>query len=213
MERTALGLVLVGWLSQACFFGRMALQWWHTRKAQGRVVTPRLFWVLSILGALLGATYAWLKVQDVVFAAGYASTLVIYSRNLRLDRTPGRGLPSSAVLTLTLLLVAVVIGALASDPKVRSSWDQELWHWLLIGVVGQFIWQSRFIHQWIATERHGEVAMPRSFFAISFVGGVLMLAYSAHKGDLPLIVGQVPGPLLYLHMWLKFRPAEARPGT
>ncbi len=205
VDDRALGLAAVGWMSQGFFFGRMALQWWHTRRAGGRIVTPRSFWVLSIFGAVLGVAYAWLKVRDVVFAAGYASTLVIYARNLRLDSQPGRGLPRYAVLLLTLALVGTLVAALLSDPKIRQSWDQELLHWLAIGIVGQFIWQSRFILQWIATENAGAVAMPRPFFAISILGGLLMLSYSVHKGDLPLIVGQIPGPIVYLQMWLKYR--------
>jgi lipid-A-disaccharide synthase-like uncharacterized protein len=197
---------LVGWASQGCFFARMGLQWWLTRKANGSVVTPRLFWVLSMVGAVLGALYAWLKVGDVVFAAGYAATLVIYVRNLSLDRTPGRGLSTGTVLGLTFLLVAVIATALFSDPKVRESWEHERWHWLVIGIVGQFVWQSRFILQWVATERRGAVAMPRAFFAVSFFGGLLIAAYSFHKGDLPLIIGQIPGPLLYLQMWWTWKP-------
>ncbi|PIE23255.1 MAG: hypothetical protein CSA62_08575 [Planctomycetota bacterium] len=76
--------VLLGFIGQAAFFGRMALQWIASEREQ-RSVVPSTFWVLSLLGGILLFTYfAWRK--DIVGVLGQSTGIVIYARNLRLIR-------------------------------------------------------------------------------------------------------------------------------
>lgn len=69
--------------------------------------------------------------------------------------------------------------------------------WLSIGLAGQCLFMSRFIVQWIHSERHGESLIPVSFWYLSLLGGLIVLAYGFHKLDPVIILGQLPGTLVY----------------
>lgn len=74
--------ILCGFLGQAAFFGRMALQWLVSEREK-RSVVPPAFWVLSLIGGILLFTYfAWRR--DIVGILGQTTGIVIYARNLRL---------------------------------------------------------------------------------------------------------------------------------
>ncbi|MCB9882735.1 MAG: lipid-A-disaccharide synthase N-terminal domain-containing protein [Planctomycetes bacterium] len=74
--------VLVGFLGQALFFARMAVQWIVSEREK-RSVVPRVFWVFSLAGAvMLFAYFAWRR--DIIGILGQTTGIVIYARNLRL---------------------------------------------------------------------------------------------------------------------------------
>ena len=70
--------------------------------------------------------------------------------------------------------------------------------WLVIGLSGQVIFGLRFIIQWICSEKKGESYIPVSFWYISLLGGVILLAYSIYKKDPVFIIGQSSGVIVYL---------------
>jgi lipid-A-disaccharide synthase-like uncharacterized protein len=69
--------------------------------------------------------------------------------------------------------------------------------WLCIGLVGQALFMMRFIVQWIHSERHGESLIPVSFWYFSLIGGLTVLAYGLHKAEPVIILGQLPGTIVY----------------
>ena len=69
--------------------------------------------------------------------------------------------------------------------------------WLGIGLAGQCLFMMRFIVQWIHSERHGQSLIPVSFWYLSLSGGLIVLAYGIHKLDPVIILGQLPGTLVY----------------
>ncbi len=69
--------------------------------------------------------------------------------------------------------------------------------WLGIGLLGQCLFMMRFIVQWIHSERHGQSLIPVSFWYLSLSGGLIVLAYGIHKLDPVIILGQLPGTLVY----------------
>ena len=69
--------------------------------------------------------------------------------------------------------------------------------WLGIGLVGQCLFMMRFIVQWIHSEKHGQSLIPVSFWYLSLGGGLIVLAYGIHKIDPVIILGQLPGTLVY----------------
>ncbi len=84
---------LRNWLwavGQGAYFARFGIQW-ALSEWQGRSVVPRLFWLLSCVGALCQApTFFMRPAPDWVNGIGQSLNLLIYARNLVLS---GRGAP------------------------------------------------------------------------------------------------------------------------
>jgi len=70
--------------------------------------------------------------------------------------------------------------------------------WLAVGFAGQAFFFSRFLVQWIASERAGQSVIPMSFWYLSLGGGVVLFVYAVHVGDPVFIVGQSTGAIIYL---------------
>jgi lipid-A-disaccharide synthase-like uncharacterized protein len=69
--------------------------------------------------------------------------------------------------------------------------------WLCLGFTGQGLFASRFLVQWIASERRRESHFPTAFWYLSIVGGLLSLVYAIYLRDPPFIFGQSAGLLVY----------------
>ena len=69
---------------------------------------------------------------------------------------------------------------------------------LIIGFVGQGIFASRFIVQWILSEKKGESYIPIIFWYLSIFGGLSLLIYAVFRKDPVIIVGQTFGIFIYL---------------
>jgi lipid-A-disaccharide synthase-like uncharacterized protein len=70
--------------------------------------------------------------------------------------------------------------------------------WLSVGFLGQVFFSSRFIVQWIASERKRESVVPISFWFFSIGGGSALLIYAIYRRDPVFIVGQGAGLFVYL---------------
>ena len=77
---------VIGFLGQIMFGSRFFVQWIVSERAR-RVIIPRMFWYLSLLGGAALFAYA-LHRRDPVFAVGQGPGLVVYARNLILYRAP-----------------------------------------------------------------------------------------------------------------------------
>ena len=69
---------------------------------------------------------------------------------------------------------------------------------LIIGFVGQGLFASRFIFQWIYSERKGESSIPIIFWYLSVFGGIGLLTYAIFRKDPVIISGQLFGIFIYL---------------
>ena len=69
---------------------------------------------------------------------------------------------------------------------------------LIIGFVGQGLFASRFIVQWILSEKKGESYIPLVFWYLSIFGGVGLLIYAIFRKDPVIITGQSFGIIVYL---------------
>jgi lipid-A-disaccharide synthase-like uncharacterized protein len=74
--------LLVGFLGQALFTARFAVQWLVSERKRDSVV-PVAFWWLSLLGGGALLAYA-ISRQDPVIIVGQAMGLLVYVRNLML---------------------------------------------------------------------------------------------------------------------------------
>ena len=72
--------VLLGFIAQAFFTARFAVQWIASERV-GHSVIPIAFWWCSIGGGLLLLAYALYR-RDPVFIAGQAFGVFVYVRNL-----------------------------------------------------------------------------------------------------------------------------------
>jgi len=77
---------VIGFLGQIMFGSRFFVQWIVSERAR-RVLIPKMFWYLSLLGGAALFAYA-LHRRDPVFAVGQGLGLVVYARNLILHRAP-----------------------------------------------------------------------------------------------------------------------------
>ena len=68
---------------------------------------------------------------------------------------------------------------------------------LLIGFLGQAIFASRFVIQWIYSERKGESVIPIHFWYLSIFGGLGLLTYAISRKDPVIITGQLFGIFIY----------------
>jgi lipid-A-disaccharide synthase-like uncharacterized protein len=69
--------------------------------------------------------------------------------------------------------------------------------WLAVGLLGQTMFMMRFVVQWIHSERHQKSVIPVSFWYLSLIGGLTVLAYGIHKAEPVIILGQLPGTIVY----------------
>ena len=69
---------------------------------------------------------------------------------------------------------------------------------LSIGFLGQGIFASRFIVQWIYSEKKGESHIPIIFWYLSIFGGIGLLIYAIFRKDPVIILGQTFGIFIYL---------------
>jgi len=75
--------------------------------------------------------------------------------------------------------------------------------WLAIGFSAQLCFSSRFLVQWVVSERAGRSVIPVAFWIFSMVGGGMLLAYAIHRRDPVFILGQAAGLLVYSrNLWL-----------
>jgi lipid-A-disaccharide synthase-like uncharacterized protein len=84
--------------------------------------------------------------------------------------------------------------------------------WLGVGFVGQAFFFSRFLVQWLASERVGKSVIPMSFWYLSLGGGLTLFVYALNIGDPVFILGQSCGAFIYLrnlYFRLREEPATA----
>lgn len=69
--------------------------------------------------------------------------------------------------------------------------------WIAVGLLGQALFTSRFLVQWIASERSRRSTVPDAFWWLSLAGGAVLFAYAIWRRDPVFILGQAAGLLVY----------------
>lgn len=81
--------------------------------------------------------------------------------------------------------------------------------WLAVGFLGQAFFSTRFLIQWIASERQGKSVVPHPFWYFSVGGGMTLLAYAIYRLDPVFILGQAAGLFVYArNLYFIFRDPE-----
>ncbi|MEE4271218.1 MAG: lipid-A-disaccharide synthase N-terminal domain-containing protein [Thermoanaerobaculales bacterium] len=68
---------------------------------------------------------------------------------------------------------------------------------LVIGFTGQALFSTRFIIQWLVSEKKGESVIPMAFWYFSVAGGMTLLTYAILRQDPVFILGQAGGLVVY----------------
>jgi lipid-A-disaccharide synthase-like uncharacterized protein len=69
--------------------------------------------------------------------------------------------------------------------------------WNILGSIGQLLFASRFLIQWVRSEMAGKSIIPLAFWYCSLGGGLLLLAYAIYRDEPVFIAGQIPGIVVY----------------
>lgn len=198
----------IGFLAQALFSARILVQWMMSERAR-RVLSPTVFWVLSLMGSCLLCTYGWLR-TDFAIILGQFLSYYVYLWNLKAKgvwQTAGlrrNAVLGIAVIALRIALALLPAAAVAAVLTQRSDALQTLLAspgiplWLLIyGSAGQIIFTLRFIYQWYYSSRRGLSVLPAGFWIISLAGALTIVSYAVMRLDPVLIVGQSFGIVAY----------------
>ena len=202
-------IYVIGFLAQVFFSARILLQWILSERAK-RVISPTIFWQLSILGSYLLFLYGWMR-HDFAIILGQLISYYIYIWNLD-KKQHWRQLP----LVLRVIFLAtplVAIGYVLKDIPAfvdKFFFNDKIPLWLLIyGSLGQIIFTLRFIYQWIYSKRKDESLLPVGFWIISLVGPLIIVSYAIYRLDPVLILGQSTGILAYSRNIYLCRKAKA----
>ncbi len=200
---------VIGFVAQILFSVRTLVQWLLSEKAQ-KVLSPLLFWQLSLAASLLLFLYS-LLIRDVNILLGQLLGFFIYIRNLQLKhywssiKKPIRWLILGAPL---LLFIAVI------SLQEKQAWNFENFQfdrfWLSIGFIGQVIFSLRFLYQWYYSERLKESVLPFGFWMISLIGSGIILVYALKYELYPILVGHVFGIIVYSRNLMLIRKFNAQ---
>ena len=70
--------------------------------------------------------------------------------------------------------------------------------WMMFGLFGQLIFFSRWVIQWIASERKSKSIIPAPFWWCSLCGGLITFGYAYHIKSFPFMLAQFTGIIIYL---------------
>jgi lipid-A-disaccharide synthase-like uncharacterized protein len=82
--------------------------------------------------------------------------------------------------------------------------------WLAFGLLGNAAFASRFLVQWIASERAGESVIPKAFWYLSIVGSMILLVYALHVKNLVFTLAYLPNCVVYVRNLVLIERKERR---
>ena len=188
----------IGLIAQGLFFARQLVQWIASERAK-KVLSPTLFWQLSMAASLLLCIYGWLR-NDFAIILGQLVTYYIYIWNIN-----SKGEWHKMPLPIRIILISIPAAALMWFGANWENTAEQLFQqenipaWLIVyGVAGQFTFTLRFIYQWWYSRRKGESLLPTTFWLISLTGSMMIISYAIIRHDPILILGQATGFIVYL---------------
>jgi Predicted membrane protein len=192
---------IIGFAAQGLFSARMLIQWILSEKAR-KVVSPVIYWQLSLLGSFLFFIYGWLR-GDFAILLGQLFSYYIYIWNLN-SKDQWKKIHSFVRFILALTpLFAICIVIYNGNESADHLFDTVSLPLLLFGSAGQLIFTFRFIYQWLYSKSRGESLLPAGFWILSLLGSFLIVVYGIFREDPVLILGQSVGFITYSrNLWL-----------
>ncbi|GIU00730.1 lauroyl acyltransferase [Sulfurovum sp. TSL6] len=188
---------VIGFSAQILFSARLLVQWIQSEKVK-KVLTPELFWELSLMASFLLFVYGWLR-DDFAIMLGQSITYFIYIRNMQLQGS-WRKIPYFLQIFLWIFPALIVLYAYNNNQidmhRLFKNEDIPLFL-LLWGSIGQILFTFRFVYQWIYSERMKQSHLPFGFWMLSLTGSLMILSYAIFRKDPVLLLGQLFGFIIY----------------
>ena len=188
-------IISLGFLAQGLFFIRTIAQWFKSEQA-GAVISPIIYWQISLLASILMLTYGILR-NDFAIVVGQSLVYGIYVRNLQLKRAWNRmhWISRSMAILVPLLYWAWLI----FTGNINSIFHNEnvSVFWMVWGTLAQLVFISRFFYQWIHSEKEKESLLPLGFWIISTCGSLMIFTYSIARLDPVLFASHSLGLFVY----------------
>ncbi|TDO04930.1 lipid-A-disaccharide synthase N-terminal domain-containing protein [Sunxiuqinia elliptica] len=188
----------VGFTAQILFFARTIVQWFKSEH-EGKVLSPTIFWKISLLASILMLVYGILR-NDAAILIGQILVYFIYIRNIQLKND----WKSMSIVTRMVILVSpvAILGYLffGTDYSLATFFKNENNPLLLMiwGITAQIIFISRFFYQWIYSENRKESILPLGFWIISICGSSMNFLYGMFRLDPVLVAAHSLGMFVYL---------------
>jgi len=189
---------MIGFSAQLLFSGRSVLQWVISEKHK-KVLTPILFWQLSLIASFLLFVYGYLR-NDFAIMLGQILTYFIYIRNMHLQN---QWLKFPKFIRWILYVFPFIILYIGYNnhiyDRAQLFQNDNIQIWLLsLGILAQVVFTLRFVYQWFYSEKRKESSLPLGFWFLSLAGSLLILIYAIFRKDPVLLVGHSLGVFLYL---------------
>ncbi len=187
----------VGFLAQILFSSRMILQWIISEKNK-KVLTPVLFWEISLFASFLLFVYGYLR-HDFSIMLGQSLTYYIYIRNIQLQNDWNKIPRPLRWFILIFPAFIVWYGYNNNIIDVDHLFKNEhIPQWLLfLGIIGQILFTLRFVYQWIYSEKCKSSVLPMGFWIISLGSSILIFIYAIIRKDPVLLAGHAMGLVIY----------------
>jgi lipid-A-disaccharide synthase-like uncharacterized protein len=195
----------LGMLAQTLFFCRTFIQWFKS-ETEGAVISPVIYWKISLLASLLMMLYGIFR-HDPVILLGQAIVYYVYVRNLQIKK-------AWKAIHPFIRFIFVGIPAAFLIFTVSGQWNQtgllqgnrEIPVWLMIwGISGQLLFSFRFVLQWIHSEIKGESLLPMKFWIVSALGALIILVYAVFRLDPVLFLSNSLGIFVYIRNILLYK--------
>ena len=195
---TIILIYALGFLSQVLFFARNIAQWFLSEK-QGTVVSPAIYWQISLAASILMLTYGILR-NDFAIVLGQFIVYMIYIRNLQLKKAWNLMPPALRVLALIMPVIYIAWLFFGKNYSIHSILNNEdvPVTLLIFGSAGQIIFTLRFVYQWMYSEKRKDSFLPVGFWIISTIGSLMIFIYAIIRLDPVLFAAHSLGLFIYI---------------
>ncbi len=190
-------IISIGFFAQFLFFARTIVQWFKSEQ-EGEVISPVLYWQISLLASMLMLTYGILR-NDFSIVLGQVLVYSVYVRNLQLKKAWKKMHRITRVLSIVIPLIYLgwlIFGENYNFSSILKNSNISLFL-LIWGSAGQVIFNSRFLYQWIYSEYRNDSVLPLGFLIISTVGSLMIFIYSIPRLDPVLFTAHSLGLFMY----------------
>lgn len=187
----------LGFLAQGLFSSRIFLQWIISEKHK-KVLTPNLFWEISLFASCLLFIYGYLR-DDFAIMLGQVITYYIYVRNIQLEHE-WKKKPRRLRIFIYFFPVIILIYGYNNNvlDRVNLFNNEDIPLFLMVlGIVSQVLFTLRFVYQWLYSESKQESLLPMGFWLLSLIGSLLIFIYAIFRRDPVLFVGHLSGIIIY----------------